>query len=202
MSCGRPDALSRTCHTGGGAGHLTAVSNFLDVRHRELAFERVWRTEMPRVFNYAARHVGASEAHDVAAETFTIAWRRWDDITEPPFAWLLGVARHVVSNHVRTLQRGRRLEDRVRLLTAVSANSAANVDFSARLEALSRLAALGDKEREALLLTAWDGLTAEEAATLLGIKPAALRKRISRARAAIDVAEAAQSADTDREDKP
>ena len=178
------------------------MSNFLDVRHRELAFERVWRTEMPRVFNYAARHVGASEAHDVAAETFTIAWRRWDDITEPPFAWLLGVARHVVSNHVRTLQRGRRLEDRVRLLTAVSANSAANVDFSARLEALNRLAALGEKEREALLLTAWDGLTAEEAATLLGIKPAALRKRISRARAAIDAAEVAQAADIDPEEKP
>ena len=53
-----------------------------------------------------------------------------------------------------------------------------------------------------MLLTAWDGLTAEEAATLLGIKPAALRKRISRARAAIDAAEVAQAADTDPEEKP
>ena len=152
---------------------------------------------MPRIFNYAARHVGASDAHDVAAETFTVAWRRWDDITEPPFAWLLGVARHVVSNHVRTLQRGRRLDDRVRLLTAVTAHSAAHVDFHARLEAVRRLAALGEKEREALLLTAWDGLSTEEAATLLGISPVAVRKRISRARAAIDVAEVAPSAGTD-----
>jgi RNA polymerase sigma-70 factor, ECF subfamily len=172
------------------------VSNFVDVRHRELAFERVWRNEMPRIFNYAARHVGASDAHDVAAETFTIAWRRWDDITDPPFAWLLGVARHVVSNHVRTLQRGRRLDDRVRMLTAVTGNSAPHVDFFARLEALRRLAALGEKEREALLLTAWDGLSTEQAATLLGISPAAVRKRISRARAAIDVAEVAPTADT------
>ena len=190
---------SRRCHNGRGAGHLSIVSNFLDVRHRELAFERVWRDEMPRIFNYAARHVGATNAHDVAAETFTIAWRRWDDITDPPFAWLLGVARHVVSNHVRTLQRGRRLDDRVRLLTAVSANSGASVDFSARLEALGRLAALGEKDREALLLTAWDGLSTEETATLLGISPAAVRKRISRARAAIDVTELAS--DTDPQEK-
>lgn len=157
---------------------------------------------MPRIFNYAARHVGASDAHDVAAETFTIAWRRWDDITDPPIAWLLGVARHVVSNHVRTLQRGRRLDDRVRLLTAVTANSAAYVDFAARLEALRRLAALGEKEREALLLTAWDGLSTEETATLLGITPAAVRKRVSRARAAIDVADPAMAADTDAQEKP
>jgi RNA polymerase sigma-70 factor (ECF subfamily) len=155
---------------------------------------------MPRIFNYAARHVGASDAHDVAAETFTIAWRRWDDITDPPFAWLLGVTRHVVSNHVRTLQRGRRLDDRVRLLTAVTGNNAAHVDFFARLEALRRLAALGEKEREALLLTAWDGLSTEEAATLLGISPAAIRKRISRARAAIDVAEVAPTADTNQQE--
>lgn len=151
---------------------------------------------MPRIFNYAARHVGASDAHDVAAETFTIAWRRWDDITDPPFAWLLGVARNVVSNHVRTLQRGRRLDDRVRLLTAVTGHSAAHVDFFARQEAVRQLAALGEKEREALLLTAWDGLSTEEAATLLGISPAAVRKRISRARAAIDVADPATTADT------
>ncbi|MDX6278844.1 MAG: hypothetical protein QOJ72_2972 [Nocardioidaceae bacterium] len=157
---------------------------------------------MPRIFNYAARHVGASDAHDVAAETFTIAWRRWDDITEPPFAWLLGVARHVVSNHVRTLQRGRRLDDRVRMLMAVSGNSAMHVDFYARIEALRRLAALGEKEREALLLTAWDGLSTEETATLLGISPAAVRKRVSRARAAIDVTDPALAADIDPQEKP
>lgn len=174
----------------------------MGVRQRELAFERVWRDEMPRIFMYAARHVGSADAHDVAAETFTVAWRRWDDITDPPFAWLLGVARHVVSNHVRTLQRGRRLDERVRLLTAVSRSSGQHLDFSERIEALQRLAALGEKEREALLLTAWDGLTTDEAATMLGISPAAVRKRISRARAAIDVGDLAATADPDPEEKP
>ncbi|MET0446965.1 MAG: sigma-70 family RNA polymerase sigma factor [Aeromicrobium sp.] len=161
------------------------MSNFVDVRGREQAFERVWRDEMPRILTYAARHVGSSDAHDVVAETFTIAWRRWDDITDPPIAWLLGVARNVVSNHVRSLQRRRRLQDRVRFLTAVTGRSGENLDLATRLEALRRLAALGETEREALLLTAWDGLTTEEAASVLGISPVAVRKRVSRARAAI-----------------
>lgn len=184
------------------AGHLVGVSNFVEMRGRELAFERVWRDEMPRIFTYASRHVGSADAHDVAAETFTIAWRRWDDITDPPFAWLLGVARHVVSNHVRTLQRGRRLEDRVRRLTAVTGRSGPHLDLTTRMEALRRLAALSEKDREALLLTAWDGLSVEQAAQLLGVGPAAVRKRIRMARAAIDTATTDLDADTDLQEKP
>jgi RNA polymerase sigma-70 factor (ECF subfamily) len=172
------------------------VSNFVDVQRKEQAFDRVWRDEMPRILTYAARHVGAADAHDIAAETFTIAWRRWSEVTDPPFPWLLGVARNVVANHVRTLQRRRRLQDRVRLLTAVTGRSGQQLDLAARLEALRRLAALGETEREALLLTAWDGLTNEQAATVLGISPAAVRKRVSRARATIG------SADTDGQETP
>jgi len=163
------------------------VSYFVDVRRKELAFEHVWRAEMPRILTYAARHVGSADAHDVAAETFTIAWRRWDDITEPPFPWLLGVARNVVANHVRSVQRRRRLQDRVRLLTAVTGRSAPDLDLTTRLDALARLAALSETDREAVLLTAWDGLSTQEAAAMLDISEAALRKRVSRARAAIDV---------------
>lgn len=169
------------------------MSNFVDVRGRELAFETVWKDEMPRIYLYAARHVGPADAHDVTAETFTVAWRRWDDISDPPFAWLLGVARHVVANHVRTIRRGRRLDERVRLLESVTGQSSPHLDLSARLEALRRLAALSEKDREALLLTAWDGLSADEAASVLGITSTAVRKRISRARAVI-VSESASDA--------
>jgi RNA polymerase sigma-70 factor (ECF subfamily) len=178
------------------------VSTSADVRARELAFERVWHEEMPRILTYALRHVGSVDAHDVAAETFTIAWRRWDDITDPPFAWLLGVARHVVANHVRTVQRRRRLHDRVRLLTAVTGRSGPHLDFATRMDALERLAALSEKDREALLLTAWDGLSTEQTATLLGISEAAVRKRISRARAAIDAGQVGSRTDDDLQETP
>jgi RNA polymerase sigma-70 factor (ECF subfamily) len=44
------------------------------------------------------------------------------------------------------------------------------------------LARLNDVDRELLLLIAWDGLSPAEAATVLGIKPATARVRLSRAR--------------------
>lgn len=56
----------------------------------------------------------------------------------------------------------------------------------ARDEALARLTGLSEEHREALLLTGWDGLTAEEAATALGVSPAASRKRLQRARTSLD----------------
>jgi RNA polymerase sigma-70 factor (ECF subfamily) len=46
---------------------------------------------------------------------------------------------------------------------------------------------LSDRHREALALSVWDGLTSQQAATILGISPVAYRLRLSRARAALDV---------------
>jgi RNA polymerase sigma-70 factor (ECF subfamily) len=178
------------------------VSYFVVGAPREQAFERLWRVEMPRIVTYAARHVGTADAHDVAAETFMVAWRRWDDITEPPFAWLLGVARNVVANHVRSLQRRRRLQDRVRLLTGITGRSGSHLDLTTRLDALGRLAALSETDREALLLTAWDGLTTQEAAAHLGISDAALRKRVSRARAAVALGASEPSDNAHVEERP
>ena len=44
------------------------------------------------------------------------------------------------------------------------------------------LASLGDDDREVLTLTYWEGLTAEQVATVFGIGPARARKRLQRAR--------------------
>ena len=54
------------------------------------------------------------------------------------------------------------------------------------------LARLGRRDREVLMLTAWEGLTPKETATALGCTHAAARMRLSRAkrrlRAALDQA--------------
>lgn len=142
---------------------------------------------------FARRHVG-DDAQDVVAETFLHAWRRWAEIPDPPIGWLLGTARKVIANRVRGAVRHRALLDRVALLDAVAADladhrAAASPDAGmARREALERLAALPADQREALLLVAWDGLSSDEAALALGVRPAAFRKRLSRARAALSPA--------------
>lgn len=142
---------------------------------------------MPRVLRYAQRHVGWELAQDVVAETFQIAWRKWDKLPAEKFPWLVGTARKVIGNHVRATMRRRRLATRLALYSEVTADS--SEESSARMEALHRLAMLSEVEREALLLTAWDGLTSDAAAEVLGISPATFRKRLSRARQSVLVAE-------------
>ena len=140
---------------------------------------------MPRLLRYAQRHVGVDAGGDVAAEVFAVAWRRWADVPTPALPWLIGVARRVVANHQRTLRRGRQLRTRLELLHDVTQETAGAVDPVERLDALRRLAELSETEQEAVLLVAWDGLDGAAAAHVLGLTPAAFRKRLSRARAAL-----------------
>ncbi len=120
------------------------------------------------------------------AETFLIAWRRWHEVPTPPIPWLLVTARHVIGNKARVARRSRALADRIALLDHVAAYAADTADTAlSRREALERLARLHEQHREALLLVSWDGLTNDQAAVVLGIKPATFRRRISRARAAL-----------------
>lgn len=149
-------------------------------------FTALWHEQSPHVRAYARRHVGHEAADDVVAETFMVAWRRWNDITDPPIAWLLVVTRKVIQNRARSLRRHRALTERVALLDGVASyvGDSADLDISRR-EALERLARLDEKHREALLLVSWDGLTNDQAAVALGIKPATFRRRLSRARAAL-----------------
>lgn len=157
---------------------------------RDVEFSRCFEEEMPRLLRYAQRHVGWELAQDVVAETFQIAWRKWEKLPPEKFPWLVGTARKVMGNHVRATIRRRRLAARVAHYAEVTADS--TVESGARMEALHRLAALSELEREALLLVAWDGLASEEAAEVLGISPAAFRKRLSRARQSVRAAEGAQ----------
>jgi len=152
-------------------------------------FTRSWERDAPRVAAYARRHVATDDVHDVVAETFLQAWRRWDVVPQPPIAWLVGTARKVIGNHLRAKGRRSALHERLVLLDAVALSAAdAGLLATDRMAALERLAALPEEQREALLLVAWDGLTPDQAATVLGIRTGTLRVRTHRARKALESA--------------
>ena len=153
-------------------------------RGRLARFMQVWEEDAPRLLLYAKRHVGPEDAQDIVAETFATAWGRWRKVPTPALPWLIGVAK----NHIRNLQRSRRrldaLADRVALLEdLVTADPG---DGLVRHEALVRLARLSETHREALLLVAWDGLSIEQAARVVGVRPGAFRVRLHRARQQLD----------------
>lgn len=151
-------------------------------------FGEAWRRDGPRVAAYARRHVPADDVQDVVAETFLQAWRRWDAVPHPPIAWLIGTARKVIGNSRRAVRRRSALHDRLVLLaSAARSEKDAGLLATERMAALEALAALPEHHREALLLVAWDGLTPDEAATALGVRPGTFRVRAHRARVALDL---------------
>jgi RNA polymerase sigma factor (sigma-70 family) len=154
----------------------------------EAEFGEAWDRDGPRVAAYVRRHVPADDVADVVAETFLQAWRRWEGVPRPPIAWLIGTARKVIGNSRRSTRRRTALQDRLVLLdTAARPSEDAAVLATERMTALAGLAALSDQHREALLLVAWDGLSPDEAAAVLGIRPGTFRVRAHRARTALEI---------------
>jgi len=132
------------------------------------------------VRSYAARRVGLDAADDVVAEVFLIAWRRIDDLPDDPLPWLLGVTRRVLANRRRGERRRAAMQDR---LTA-DATGAAEDRMPLMTDGVvaAALEQLDDRDREVLLLTAWEDLSHADAARVLGIRTGTLTVRLHRAR--------------------
>jgi RNA polymerase sigma-70 factor (ECF subfamily) len=147
---------------------------------RRMRFEELFRSHADAVRGYALRRTDPDEADDIVAETFLIAWRRFDDIPVNAAPWLFGVARRVLSNRRRTDRRVLSLSDR--LAERERRKPSATDDSDLRLTIEAALERLPEKEREALRLLAWEGLSTGEAAVVLGCTRATLAVRMHRAR--------------------
>jgi RNA polymerase sigma-70 factor (ECF subfamily) len=154
------------------------------------AFDLVYARYRVRIYGFLARLSGRRDvADDLFQETFLQLARHSRSLAEGTqlSAFLYTVARNRYRNHRRmSLFR----LDRLRQLTAggdaegdsgTPFEAAAASSTARRLE--KALQALSPPLREAILLVAVEGLDAEVAARVLSIEPAALRQRLSRARA-------------------
>jgi RNA polymerase sigma-70 factor, ECF subfamily len=150
---------------------------------RNERFERLFREHHAAVRRYALRRAPHDMAGDVVAETFLVAWRRLDDVPADPLPWLFGVARRVLANARRSADRGLALERRL----AAAAVPAGLVDPGERAGeaeiARAALAHLSERDRETLMLVAWDGLSSARAARAAGCTRTAFAVRLHRARA-------------------
>jgi RNA polymerase sigma-70 factor, ECF subfamily len=144
----------------------------------EAELEALWHDWHRHVLAYALRRVDRPTAEEVVAETFVIAWRRMDELPDPPLPWLLGVARRVLANVRRGERRRVALLDRLRQQPAVGTTPPPGAEG----RALAALAQLRERDREALLLHAWEGLDHAGAATVMGCSAATFAVRFHRAR--------------------
>ncbi|WP_067820399.1 RNA polymerase sigma factor [Actinomadura kijaniata] len=149
---------------------------------REERFSALFRRHHTRVTAYVLRRTDdAGRADDVVAETFAAAWRHIDRLPEEPLPWLFRTAGNCLANDRRSRRRQARMIGSLAGLGATSvADHAVDVAESARLR--DALAALPPRDREALLLVAWEGLDQRSAAEALGCSVTAFKVRLHRAR--------------------
>ena len=145
-------------------------------------FTAMYDAHRNQVWGYAACLGGRQRADDLVSDTFVVAWRRVADIPDPALPWLLGVTRNVARDQVRAEVRRGGLESELRRWADGAVVAGPEESVAIRLDVLRALAVLPEKDREVLILTAWQELTPHEAAQVVGTTPAAIRVRLHRAR--------------------
>ncbi len=122
------------------------------------------------------------DADDLSAEVFAVTWRRRADIPHDAIlAWLYGVARNVLAAHARRQPRTTVTidQDADEYIDEMSDPAELVTDSLQLREAWQKLTA---RERQVLALVAWEGLSEESVAEVLGIKIGSASSAISRAR--------------------
>jgi RNA polymerase sigma factor (sigma-70 family) len=151
-------------------------------RHRRERFEALFERCHPEVRAYVLRRAPQAIVEDVVSETFLVAWRALDSVPGEPLPWLYGVARRTLANHRRGHLRSAALSARLTRTLVPPPEQEGLVSEEVEPPLRDALLALTVREREALLLVAWEGLTPAQAASALGCSSAAFRVRLHRAR--------------------
>ncbi|WP_324649420.1 sigma-70 family RNA polymerase sigma factor [Georgenia sp. H159] len=148
-------------------------------------FDTLYRDHATAVHRYFVRRAPTDDAEDLAAEVLATAWRRRADVpADAVLPWLYRTAGFVLANHRR-----KRVPLPVEQLPDGPDDDgdpalAAVADDEVRVA----LAALSERDRQILVLHAWEGLGGGELAAVLGISRGGADAALSRARARLAAA--------------
>ena len=156
---------------------------------RPAEFEGLFVRHGPTIHRYLARRVGSDGADDLVADVFLAAFRgrsRHNPESASARPWLFGIAANLLAQHRRDEARHWRLLASV--VPAVDApDHAADTDARVSAQAgrshlIAGLLDLARGDRDVLLLLAWEQLSYDEMAIVLGVPIGTIRSRLSRAR--------------------
>jgi RNA polymerase sigma-70 factor (ECF subfamily) len=160
-------------------GTVAALANELALAARATAepaaFAAIYDHYFPRVFNYVRYRVrDAATTDDLTAQVFERALVRIDSYRpeQAPFgAWLFGIARNAVNDHLRARRRRQWLS--LEVLRARRSAEAEPEDVAlqseTRAELLAAVARLSTRERDLIALKFAAGLTNRRIAELTGL---------------------------------
>ncbi|MEU4387053.1 sigma-70 family RNA polymerase sigma factor [Promicromonospora sp. NPDC023805] len=159
-----------------------------DLPHERLPHDEAWFSALfdahsRALYSYFIRRLPdggrTSDAEDLAAEVLATAWRRRDDVPDgAELPWMYRTAGYVLANHRRKMRA---------LPVAVVPDEPDDVDpatFAVTDDAVRQvLSRLSPRDRRILLLVAWDGLSGDDLAGVLGVSRGGADAALSRARA-------------------
>ncbi len=142
-------------------------------------FRAIYSAHHAALCAYFARRVGRGEVEDLVAETFVVAWRKLPRRIEHPLPWLYAVAGKVLANHRRKAARRDGVDIGDRLAGSAPADPAETLSDHHLAQAFAQLS---ERDREAIRLVAWEGLSLADAARAARCGAPAFAVRLSRAR--------------------
>lgn len=166
-------AASEECHT------------VADPAANEAKFRRVFDEHFDAITRYCFRRLPASQANDAAANVFTVAWRKIDQMPDDDQAvlWLYGIARNEISTFRRSLRRAAALRSKLdgQPHYPEAGPETMVVRGAEHASLLEALHSLKQADQEVLRLRAYEGLSLNEVSIALGCTPEAAKKRSTRA---------------------
>lgn len=148
-------------------------------------FEGLYNQHRLQILAYCNRRLDQTLAPDACSEVFLVAWRRYEEIPDPPESlfYLYGIAAKVVANQRRSMRRKVRLDAKLRNIgVAPSDDPSAMLIRSEQDRWVERaVAKLNPTDREIVMLYAWEELSREEISKVMGMSRSAIDQRIHRA---------------------
>jgi len=123
---------------------------------------------------------GISDAEDITAEVFRIAWAHHKGGHALTLPWTYRVLRNVIGNEYRRRDHSDQLIDRLGNVLWLSNALETGADDAVGLR--RTLLDLTEEERELLYMAFWEDLARVEISGILGISPGAVRVRLTRAK--------------------
>jgi RNA polymerase sigma-70 factor (ECF subfamily) len=150
------------------------------------AFERLYRTHVPRILALARRMAGADSADELAQDIFVRAWQKLGSFRgESSLAtWLHRLAVNVIVERFRTLgtARDRFLADGDDAITRMPAPTEAARGWDAGMDLHVAVGRLPPGARAVFMLHDVEGYKHEEIGTLLGVSVGTSKSQLHRAR--------------------
>ncbi|MET8081966.1 sigma-70 family RNA polymerase sigma factor [Streptomyces sp. NPDC005303] len=146
------------------------------------ALEALYTAHADRVLAYLLHRTDRETAQDILSETFVLAWRKSGSVPDDALPWLLASARRLLANRVRSDQRHRALTEHLAMMADRTEAAEIADTIGTRAEVAAALSTLSERDREVLVLSAWYGLTAKQAAVVAGCTATAFAVRLHRAR--------------------